>query len=333
MSLLVGAGGRVRWGWRLGLFFLLALGGSFLLGGLAYALVPGLGAGGSAASPFVGVGLTLVAALLASWVVARALEGVPLAALGLPMDAGSAREAGLGFLVGGGLIAAVVALLAATGAVTWSAGAGFGAESAAGPVVATLFLCLAAMEEELLFRGYPLQLLAGRVGGPAAIGITAVGFGLLHAFNPGLDPIALLNIVLAGILLGTAYWRTFSLWFAAGVHLGWNWVMGVASDLPVSGIGPGRTGFGFLDTPGVDAATHGPAWWSGGAFGPEAGLAVTLVTLVAIAWVARTPLLGRTDRGAGATPLPLRLRDGSGGGPGGGSDPAARPGAADGENA
>jgi len=311
VSILVGRGGRVRWGWRLGLFFLLAAGGSFLLGGLAYGLAPGLTAGASGTGPFVGVGLTLVAALLASWAAARGLEGVSLAALGLPLDARAAREAGFGFLVGGGLIAAVVALLAATGAVTWSAEAAPGGASVVGPAVATLFFCLAALEEELLFRGYPLQLLAGQVDGPAAIGITAVGFALVHGFNPGVDPIALLNIVLAGILLGTAYWRTFSLWFAAGVHLGWNWVMGVAADLPVSGIGSGRTGFGFLDTPGFDAATHGPAWWSGGAFGPEAGLAVTLVTLVAIVWVARTPRLRRAGRGAGSRALPLRLRAGA----------------------
>lgn len=306
MGYLVGPGGRVRWGWRLVLFALLVVGGTMLMGGLAYEFVPALRAAGGL-TPFGGVSVTLAAALGASWLVVRRLEGAPLAALGLPLDGRAPREAAFGFLVGGSLIAVVVALLAVTGAVTWRAeGASAGRAAAGTWLSATIFLVVGALEEELLFRGYPLQLLARKLGGPAAIGITAIGFALMHVFNPHPDGIALLNIGLAGILLGTAYWRTFSLWFAAGVHLGWNWVMGVAADLPVSGIGHGTPGFGFLDTPGYDAVRHGPAWWSGGAFGPEAGLAVTAVTLVAIVWVARAKGLRRRENDGPARSLAVR---------------------------
>jgi hypothetical protein len=82
------------------------------------------------------------------------------------------------------------------------------------------------------------------------------------------------------VLLSLAYLRTRSLWFATGVHLGWNWVMAALLDFPVSGLT-------FFDTPLYDAVVRGAPWWTGGDFGPEAGLAGTLVLLAGIGWLAR----------------------------------------------
>jgi hypothetical protein len=295
MTWLVGSGGRLRAGWRLAIFGLLVVGSYLFLGGVAWATLPGLRSG-QGLVPGAGVGVALLSVLGATAAVARWVERVPLAALGLPRDRASIVEAARGFGVGLVLMGLVVGLLAVTGAVAWRAQAG-GSRSWLGTVgLATLFLGIGALEEEVLFRGYPLQVLAEALNGPAAVVLTAVGFALLHLFNPGLDRLALLNIAVAGILLGAAYWRTYSLWFPFGVHLGWNWTMAVAAGLPVSGIASGTPGFRFLDTPGYDAVIRGAAWWSGGSFGPEAGLAVTAVALAGIAWLSRTGRLHRSER-------------------------------------
>ncbi len=164
----------------------------------------------------------------------------------------------------------------------------------------TVLLAGAAFAEELVFRGYPLQALAEGLGGPVAIAATGVAFGLVHGANPGVTPLALVNITLAGILLGVAYWRTFSLWFATGVHLGWNWMMAVPADLEVSGLG--------LDMPAVEASLAGPPLWTGGEFGPEGGLLVTAVTVVGTAWLWRTPLLSRSLEVRALVPLADRER-------------------------
>lgn len=259
---------------------------------------------------------TAAALLLASWILMERVEGRPVAALGLPLDGLTTPECLRGFGFGALLMGGVVALLAATGSVRWIADPD--GPLAIGPLAGSLagltaFYLVAGFAEELLLRGYPLQALAEKTGGAVAIGATAVVFAALHAFNPGIRPeasglagtqaLALLNIGLAGAVLGLAYWRTFSLWFATGVHAGWNWLMGFAADLPVSGIEPGVTGYEFFDTPGWDAVVSGPALWTGGAVGPEGGLAVTLVSVAALTWLARTDRLSRSLRIRALGPL------------------------------
>lgn len=240
----------------------------------------------------------LVAALAASaWVMER-VEGLPTAALGLPLGPGSARFLTLGFLAGAGIMALALAILVAGGWLRWRTAPGSVGAGLLDGLAITALLLPAALAEELLFRGYPLQALAERFGGRIAIGVTAVGFAALHGANPGVDAFALVNLALAGLVLGVAWWRTYSLWFATGVHLGWNWIMGVPVDLPVSGLA--------LDLAGFDAVLRGPELWTGGDFGPEGGLAATIAALLGLAWLARSRRLRRDVVALALGPLPER---------------------------
>jgi membrane protease YdiL (CAAX protease family) len=136
-------------------------------------------------------------------------------------------------------------------------------------VVDLTVLGVAAAAEEALFRGYGFQVLVRGFGTVVAlIGSSAI-FALAHIGNPNVTAFALLNIFLAGVLLGLAYLRTHSLWFATAVHLGWNWTMASLFDLPVSGIA-------LFQTPLYEPVTRGVAWIGGGSFGPEAGIAASI---------------------------------------------------------
>lgn len=280
--LLWGPDGRPRVPWRLGAFL-----GVFLLLFLVLGLVA-LWAGGA---PTVQHPLTwqstlplALAAFAASvWAMER-LERTPVAALGLAVGPGQLGWLGRGFLVGAGIMGLALAVLAAGGWLSWRSGPGGALEGVADAVGLTPILFPAAWAEELLFRGYPLQLVAARVGATAAIVGTSIGFAALHLLNPGVDALAVLNLALAGLVLGVAWWRTYSLWFATGLHLGWNWLM-LAVDLPVSGLA--------FDLPGFDAVLAGPELWTGGEFGPEGGFAVTCAALAGLAWLARTRRLTR----------------------------------------
>src|SRR5690606_35760065 len=98
-------------------------------------------------------------------------------------------------------------------------------------------------------------------------------------------PAAFVNIFLAGVMLALAYLRTRSLWFATALHAGWNWTMATLFAFPVSGLT-------MIDTPLYDAVERGTDWWTGGEFGPEAGVVGTLVLAAGI-WVL---LRGRAPR-------------------------------------
>ena len=291
--ILRGSEGRLRTGWRLGLFVVAFLTLLLTLSQLAEWLgAPWLTGAWPERWAFL---VPLAAVSLASWFMMEGVEGRPLAALGLPVDRLVPSSFGSGALLGISLMGLVVLVMVVSGALAWAREPATAAHAVGTFLELSAFLAVAAFAEELLLRGYPLQVIAEALGGPAAVLLTAVVFAGLHALNPHVSPLALVNIALAGILLGAALWRTMSLWFVTGIHFGWNWAMGVAADLPVSGVDDAVPGFS-LDTPGIEAVLSGSSSITGGSFGPEASWIVTGVTLAGIVWVTTRKRPGPTLR-------------------------------------
>ncbi|MGZ9223813.1 MAG: CPBP family intramembrane glutamic endopeptidase, partial [Anaerolineales bacterium] len=101
--------------------------------------------------------------------------------------------------------------------------------------------------------------------------ISSAVFSLLHLANPHTTWMSAAGIFFAGVYLAYAYIRTRQLWLSIGLHIGWNFFEGVAFGFPVSG----------LDIYALtQIKVHGPELWTGGAFGPEAGLIVLPALLV-----------------------------------------------------
>jgi membrane protease YdiL (CAAX protease family) len=222
---------------------------------------------------------TLLGALLAGWGL-LSLEGRPAASLGFRLDRGAVRGVvvGLGLGVLLGLLAVV--LIAAAGAVRWSAEGGDLGEWLLAGMATLWMLALPAAAEEAMLRGYPLQALAEVWGAGWALVVTSIVFALLHLPNPSVDWVGLVNIAGAGLFLGALFLRTRSLWWASGAHLGWNWSHAFLADLSVSGLE-------LVDAPLVEPVLSGPAWLSGGGFGPEGSLLATVVVFAAAAWTWR----------------------------------------------
>jgi hypothetical protein len=278
----------VRAGWRILLFVLLSLlgvlvtGPAIIMSGLFSDLVEGFAA-------------VLVATLAASWVMLKWVDRRPFGALGFAAEPRAVRETVGGFALGGGLLGGSVLLLAVAGSARWVADSGTVPEYAATLAGALATFTVAAAAEEVVFRGYPFQALVQGIGAWPAVLASSALFAWGHGTNPNVTWLAVANIFLAGIMLAVAYLRTRSLWFATALHLAWNWVMSALLDFPVSGL--------QRDTPLYSARELGADWWTGGPFGPEAGLAATLAIVAGTAWMLRTPRLSESPRMREMRPL------------------------------
>ena len=179
----------------------------------------------------------------------------------------AARELFLGSLFAGALIGVADVIIVATTGLSHHIGNGFPWFE-----LVTVFVP-AVLHEELLFRGYAFQRL-WRWKRWVGLWIGSGVFAALHAGNNAVTPLALLNVFLGGLILTLAYERFERLWYPIGLHFAWNLMSGPILGYEVSGYAADAT---LLRTIGT-----GPAILTGGAFGIEGSVIMTVVELAAI---------------------------------------------------
>jgi len=134
-----------------------------------------------------------------------------------------------------------------------------------------LGLVLAALGEELMFRGYPLRRLADAIGALPAMLILALLFGFAHARNPNATVFSTVNVALAAVWLSFAFFSAGGMALAWGLHFGWNAGLAILFDAPVSGY--------TFQVPAVEYTPGRHPWVDGGPFGPEGGIVTTIVLI------------------------------------------------------
>lgn len=134
--------------------------------------------------------------------------------------------------------------------------------------------------EEIVVRGWMMPVLSARYKIPTAIAITSVFFGLLHIGNANIDFLSVVNLILYGVFAALyAIWDD-GLWGIFAQHSIWNWFMGNVLGLPVSGMIIGNASI-------IETKLTGPIYITGGNFGPEGGIIVTIIEIIGIIVVAR----------------------------------------------
>ncbi|HEX9760447.1 MAG TPA: CPBP family intramembrane glutamic endopeptidase [Candidatus Acidoferrales bacterium] len=221
--------------------------------------------------------------LLLTWWMLTLVDRASFRTLGLWFYPGWARELGIGAVLGLGVQTVTVAILVAGGWVEYTGVAPDTSRVLPSVAGAAVLLLLAGSWEEIVFRGYPFQRLVDSVGALGAVAVFSILFGAVHTANPSANALSTANTVLAGALLAAAYLKTRALWLPIGLHVMWNFSMGMLYSLPISGI---RFG-----TPPLVAEPHGPEWLSGGAYGPEGSVVLTVAAAALLVWMVRTPLL------------------------------------------
>ena len=208
----------------------------------------------------------LVPAIAAMLLSVRFVDRRPLRVFGVGLLPHWRRDIGAGLALASLMLATLVAGCYAFGYVIihWT-----GAQVPRPTLLSTLVLLLiAAVSEELVFRGFPLQILVEGMGEWPAVVTMSVIFGAMHLNNPNASPLGWVNTVLAGILLSLAYLRARSLWLPYGIHVGWNAGLGFILGFPLSG----------LDLPSLwTTGIAGSDTILGGGYGPEGGLLATFI--------------------------------------------------------
>lgn len=228
-------------------------------------------------------GFAFTALLIFLWVWLFERRG--LRAIGFNSD--GLKRFGRGFLIGLGFLAAVVGLIWAVGGYRIEAAGVWAAPSFAAILPILILLagfCIQGSTEEIVMRGWIMQIIASRHGIIWAMVVNAVLFSLLHGMNikpePGLM-LGLVNIVLVGVFFSLYAIREQSIWGVCGWHAAWNWLLGLGFGLEVSG-NPIETPPLIVDLTGNAGA---PWWLTGGGFGPEGSVMTTLVLGAGIAWL------------------------------------------------
>jgi membrane protease YdiL (CAAX protease family) len=130
-----------------------------------------------------------------------------------------------------------------------------------------------AINEELFSRGYVQGLIKYHFNTKAAVIVSSLLFALFHSFNPGVfnNPLPLLNLILAGILLGVSREVSGGLWMPIGIHLTWNFFQGNVYGFAVSGLEVESV---------VRLEQTGNAIISGGSFGAEGSVLTSIILIV-----------------------------------------------------
>ncbi len=277
--------GTIRAPWQVAVFGAAVFGAAYLVAifGLSIAMATPMVAWARLSGASLSQIASLVAIVLATWFTGRqfpAREGSVWKQIGLGRDAWRLTPN----LVALGVGAAVVAVPALTAVAL--GGARFEPATATDSVGAIAFRAFALMfpaawNEELLFRGFAFTVMMGAIGAPRTIGITSAIFGAAHVFNPDPTVVSTIAVSCAGAFLAWVRVATGSLVAAFGAHFAINFMQAVVLHAPVSGLA--------LQTPGYRYVASGPAWLTGGEWGPEGGLAFVGAMLAATFLCYRRP--------------------------------------------
>ena len=201
----------------------------------------------------------------------------PMSEQGLPLRAGWPGEAGLGLAIGWSLAVVCVLPMMVAGGIAIVL---ILQPSAWGWLVAdAAFFALAALGEEIAFRGYGFQRFTHAVGPlGAALGFAAF-YAIVQALVPGSNHASIAVSLALSLMLSTAYLRTRALWLSWGLNFGWKASRGLLFGLAVSG--------DYSHSHVVQGDPMGPFWIAGGGYGLDGSWVAFVVLLAALPVVFR----------------------------------------------
>ncbi len=219
----------------------------------------------------------LTGLVVLAWV--RFVERRSLATIGL-VDSQRARTFLKGLAIGiATSLGVVCAIWLAGGYSAGGYGKAFGSPSAL-LSIGFLLVCFAVQSsvEEILFRGWLLSVISRKLNVPLGVALTSIVFTLLH-YSPHQHWGVTLGILLFSLFTCAWALRTGNIWGVMGWHSGWNWLLAVGFEVPITGLDAKLPALLVRLTP------VGPAFLNGGAQGPEGSFLCGLFFASSIAFL------------------------------------------------
>jgi membrane protease YdiL (CAAX protease family) len=268
---------RLRSGWRLlgqfllleviAVIFAISLGSAFLLSPLQNRTL------------LVVQVVTFLSVNISVYLARRYFDRRSMVSLGLVWNSKAIRDLLYGITLSGLMMAMVFLIEWVAGWLTFESFA-WNTEPPSEVITGILIILgifiLTGWQEELLTRGYQLQNLIEGTGLIMGLVLSSIIFAILHVSNPNYLWSALIGLIAAGLFLAYGYLRTMQLWLPIGLHIGWNFFEGAIFGFPVSGLKTFQL-INHVDT--------GPVFFTGGAFGPEAGFILLPILLIGVGLV------------------------------------------------
>lgn len=187
------------------------------------------------------------------------------------------KKYSLGFLIGLAMMSIIVLILLPFGYITVDKNPiqPVGVSAIASVLVILFGWIIQGATEEIVTRGWLLNILSTKYNIGVGLLISSTLFGLMHLTNPNVNYIAVINIILVGLFYGLYVIKTNDLWAVCGMHSAWNFAQGNLFGFEVSGL---DVSVGSL----IDLNLVGSDFVTGGIFGPEAGITATFILLASI---------------------------------------------------
>lgn len=191
---------------------------------------------------------------------------------------GIVREYLLGLGIGFGMFSLAVLLCVLTGALKVE-----GISEAFHPGMFLLFalsFMVQGMGEEVLCRGYFMVSVGRKNSMWVAVFANSLVFAALHLMNTGISALAFANLTLFGLFASLYFIKRGNIWGIGALHSVWNLAQGNIWGLQVSGMELECSVLRSSQLPSRSLI-------NGGAFGPEGGLAVSVVLAAGICLLLR----------------------------------------------
>ena len=215
--------------------------------------------------------IEFLSVMLCVWLFVRFIDRKPLESIGLTLK-GYENDLRLGLGLGAGMIAIGFLILFILGFLS--------VEGFSFPIISIiLYLALfivVSFHEEIMMRGYVLNNLMQSMNRYVALSISSVIFMSIHLLNPNVSFLSVINLFLAGIVLGIYYIHKPNLWLPIGMHLTWNFFQGPIFGFEVSGIETKSI---------IGQSIKGNEIITGGAFGFEGSIIATILIVTMILYL------------------------------------------------